>query len=148
MIAALFIAVVAFVIVAYFLSQVNVDLQAYSRATSFPSPNILFFGTLVAFLSTAYYSTVQQRERNTSWELLLIPLFYVFYIFFITNATLRAEYFANGARTPITVGAFWLGLCMLVLGGIALKHTGGSSIFYLYVPLIWLAYMTYYWCYS
>ena len=144
MIAPLFVAVVAFVVVAYFLNEVLADLKLYAEQTCFPSPNVLFFGTLVSFLSLAYYWT---RQLGTCQQALLwIPLFYLFYIFFITNATLRAEYFINGARTPITVGAFWLALCFLVVGGVAVQSTGGSDIFYLYLVLIWLAYITYYWC--
>lgn len=145
MIAPLFIAVVAFVVVAYFLNEVLADLKLYSDQTCFPSPNILFFGTLVSFLSVAYYWVLQQRIGNC---LLFLPLFYLFYIFFTANLTLRAEYFINGARTPISIGAFWLALSFLVLGGAALKHPCNCGLFYLYLALIWLAYVTYYWSYS
>lgn len=148
MIAPLFIAVVAFVIVAYFLNEVLADLKLYAEQASFPCPNLLFFGTLISFLAVAYYWNVQLRACSCSSALLWLPLFYVFYIFFTTNLTLRAEYFVNGARTPITVGAFWLALCFLVVGGVTLQHPGDKSVFYLYVVLVWLAYLTYYWSYA
>jgi hypothetical protein len=146
---ALLISTIALLLVVYIVLQVLLDFNLYSKAEKFPTPSVYFFGTLTAFLLLGMHVAIARteickEEGQPSSGLLASSLFYVFYILFTLNLTLRAEYYVNAARLPSTVGSFWLFLALLVLLYL-LAYSPTNAMVFLFFPIIWTIYLIWNW---
>lgn len=161
------ISTIALAIVTYVISQLSEDLQFYTSKSGFMSMNAYFVGTIITFYSlAAFLAKAQEKycseaeiytseshgcihEKTISTDILgkwyLLPiLYFVFYIIFTANLTLRAEYYVKGARIPTTTGAFYLFLCIVILCGV-LAFSTGSHVFLLLFPIGWTMLLVWQW---
>lgn len=143
-------------VICYVLVEVLQDIQVYTKATGFPSANLFFIGTFVSFYSLGIYvarARIQAcQEENCLKKQILNPLlassaFYLFFLLFCFNLTLRSEYFVNGARLPITSGAFWL-VCSLLILLFLLAYSSGCNSLILFIPIVWVMFLIYNWSYK
>lgn len=151
----LFISVVALAVVTYIIIQVLSDFDLYSKDGGFPNSTTYFFGTLACFCVLGMQVCIGRTEhckaqnldecqKTTNYPLLVSSLFYLFYILFTLNLTLRAEYYVNDARLPSTVGSFWLFLALAVLLYL-LAYSPQISRPFLLFPIIWVMYLVWNW---
>jgi hypothetical protein len=149
----LIISAIALFAVIYIIIQVLIDLNLYSNASGFPTPTLFFIGTLVSFCALGSYVAIARKEScehlaKPSSSIVASSLFYLFYWLFVLNLTVRAEYFVNGARLPITSGAFWLFLALCVLLFVLAYDQCSSGRWLLFVPIIWMMFLAWNWVYK
>jgi len=142
----LFISTVALLVVTYIIIQVLSDFDLYSKDSGFPSSTVFFLGTLVCFYIIGMQVAIAKTESCQSGQcpLLASSFFYLFYILFTLNLTLRAEYYVNDARLPSTVGSFWLFLALAILLYL-FAYSPTLSRPFLFFPIIWIMYLVWNW---
>lgn len=147
----LILSAIALFAVVYVVIQVLQDLRFYSRGSGFLSTNTFFMGTFISFFALGVYVAIARYEtcgKSPSTYILASSLFYLFYWLFSLNLTLRAEFYNAGARLPITTGAFYLFMALLVILFIFAYDRCTSAAWLLLIVVGWTMLLMWNWVYK